>query len=250
MDYSGPPQGGIRVPGPIAERAGGRPVLPVWVNTSGGVTFRLGDGEGRLFAKWAPAGSGLDLGAEVARLRWAADHTVVPRVVDHGMGGGGGDPADDGDWLITEGLPGDSAVSPRWKEDPKTAVRALGAGLRALHDRLPVEDCPFSWSVERRRAASPELGYLPAAPTVDRLVVCHGDACAPNTLLDENGSWSAHVDMGALGVADRWADLAVGAWSLGINYGPGWDDTYYDAYGIAPDPERIAFYRRLGGVSR
>lgn len=237
------------MPAPITAWAAGRPVVPVWVNISGGVTFRLGDGEGRQFAKWAPVGSGLDLGAEAARLRWAADFTPVPRVVDHGLDRDGG-----GEWLVTAGLPGDSAVSPRWKADPGRAVRALGAGLRALHDRLPADECPFSWSVERRRARAlaggdADVDLFTPSPPVDRLVVCHGDACAPNTLLDDDGSWLAHVDMGALGVADRWADLAIGAWSLGFNYGPGWDVTYYEAYGIAPDPERIAFYRRLGGVS-
>ncbi|SHL70178.1 aminoglycoside 3'-phosphotransferase [Actinacidiphila paucisporea] len=248
MDYSGPPQGDVPVPAPIAAFAGGRPVLPVWVNRSGGVTFQLGQGGGRLFAKWAPAGSGLDLGAEAARLRWAADFTPVPRVVDHGLEGAGR-----GEWLVTVGLPGDSAVSARWRADPKTTVRALGKGLRALHDRLPVEDCPFEWSVERRvaeaRAEGEPVPSMPPPP-VDRLVVCHGDACSPNTLLAEDGSWSAHVDLGALGVADRWADLAVGAWSVGVNYGSAWEEAYYDAYGIAPDPERIAFYRRLGRATR
>lgn len=253
MEYSGPPLAEVPAPAPIAQRAGTRTVRPVWRNVAGGVTFQLGEGEGRLFAKWAPAGSGLDLGAEAVRLGWAARFTPVPRVVEHGADG-------TGEWLLTRGLPGESAVSRRWKADPRTAVRALGAGLRALHDRLPVEDCPFDWSVRHRRAKAQACGELDAAldldrdlpepPPVDRPVVCHGDACAPNTLLDEQGSWSAHVDMGALGVADRWADLALGAWSLGINYGPGWDETYYDAYGITPDPVRIAFYRNLGGVSR
>jgi kanamycin kinase len=46
-------------------------------------------------------------------------------------------------------------------------------------------------------------------------------------------------------VADRWADLAVATWSLGWNYGPGWDATLLDAYGVAPDPERTAYYRLL-----
>ncbi len=68
---------------------------------------------------------------------------------------------------------------------------------------------------------------------MDRLVVCHGDACAPNTLL------------GALGVADRWADIAVATWSTRWNYGPGWEDLLLDAYGIARDDEGTDFYRRL-----
>src|SRR5690242_5385406 len=64
------------------------------------------------------------------------------------------------------------------------------------------------WSLDEARAR------LADPPPVDRLVVCHGDACAPNTLLGDDGGWSGHVDLGALGVADRWADLAVATWSL------------------------------------
>jgi kanamycin kinase len=55
--------------------------------------------------------------------------------------------------------------------------------------------------------------------------------------------------MGALGLADRWADLAVATWSTEWNYGPGWDDTLLDGYGIAPDPERTEFYRLLWSVT-
>jgi kanamycin kinase len=76
------------------------------------------------------------------------------------------------------------------------------------------------------------------------LVVCHGDACAPNTLLDESG-WTGHVDLGALGVADQWADLAVATWSTTWNYGGGWERPLLDAYGVEPDPVRTAYYRLL-----
>ena len=50
---------------------------------------------------------------------------------------------------------------------------------------------------------------LSSSPPIDQLVVCHGDACAPNTLIDSDGSCSGHVDLGTLGIADRWADLAI-----------------------------------------
>jgi kanamycin kinase len=76
-------------------------------------------------------------------------------------------------------------------------------------------------------------------------VVCHGDACAPNTLLDESAAVAGYVDLGSLGVADRWADLAVASWSLGWNYGTEYESAFFDAYGIEPDPDRIGYYRLL-----
>jgi kanamycin kinase len=54
----------------------------------------------------------------------------------------------------------------------------------------------------------------------------HGDACAPNTLISHDGHCSGHVDFGALGTADRWADLAIATWSTIWNYGPGWEVNY------------------------
>jgi kanamycin kinase len=146
-------------------------------------------------------------------------------------------------------------------------VRAIGAGLRALHSALPVPDCPFSWSVQdriakvRRRAGQldparwhPEhqrlgvdtaLAALRQPPEVDQLVVCHGDSCAPNTLVSVEGRWTGHVDLGSLGVADRWADLAIATWSTEWNYGPGWSEELLAAYGIEADPVRTRFYRLL-----
>jgi aminoglycoside phosphotransferase len=76
----------------------GRAERPVWVNVQGGITFAIGTGSQRRFVKWAPAGSGIDLGAEAARLRWAR-FAVVPRLL--------GDGADTtGSWIITNALAG------------------------------------------------------------------------------------------------------------------------------------------------
>jgi kanamycin kinase len=105
---------------------------------------------------------------------------------------------------------------------------------------------PGTWWPEHAALTVPEvLARLDDRPEPDRLVVCHGDACAPNTLLSEDGSCAGHVDLGSLGVADRWADLAVASWSTGWNYGPGWERTLLDAYGVGPDPVRTAYYRLL-----
>jgi kanamycin kinase len=254
----------VVVPATVAAVAGADRVTPVWRNQLGGLTFEFVGSVGRRFLKWAPVGSGLDVVAEAERLRWAGRFVSVPRVLDAGSD-------ETGAWLITAALAGENAVSPRWLGEPVVAATAIGRGLRALHDQLPVRDCPFTWSVQDRltyrefaagRASDqgdqawrhPEHAKLSAAeidarlrdpPSVDRLVVCHGDACAPNTLIGTDGNFSGHVDLGALGLADPWADLAVATWSLDWNYGPGYQLTLLQAYGIDPDPDRIAFYRLL-----
>jgi kanamycin kinase len=254
------------VPAPVAAAAGGREASLVWANEAGGLTFAVGEGAGRCFIKWAPTGSGLDLSVEAGRLAWARQYHPVPQPLDYGHDG-------TGSWLVTAALPGENAVSARWKSEPGTAVTAIGEGLRALHEALPAASCPFSWSAgqrlddARRQAAAGRLDpaawhpchqaltvatalrHAAAIPPPDKLVVCHGDACAPNTLLNEDGRWAGHVDFGLLGIADRWADLAVATWSAEWNYGPGWDGLLLDAYGIRPDAERTRYYRLLWDLS-
>ncbi|WP_372501324.1 phosphotransferase [Streptomyces meridianus] len=154
------PQGPVDIPPAVSEFASGRPVKAVWKNGLGGLTFRVGSGDTPHFLKWTPRGSGIGPCAEATRLRWAADCTAVPNVVGTG--------ADDtGSWMVTDGLPGRRmAVDDHWKRDPATAVHAIGTGLRALHTRLPVADCPFDWSAEQRlkavRARAADGRTLPA----------------------------------------------------------------------------------------
>lgn len=241
------PTGPIEVPRAVASIARGDAIEAVWLNEAGGVTFRLTSVHGGVrFAKTSriSAGGG-GLSAEAERLAWAAQYARVPEVLENGTD-------DEIEWLVTRGLRARSAVDERWLRHPEVAVRAMGRGLRALHEALPVDDCPFDWSVDERLAratagATSEIAESMTAqqPPIDRLVVCHGDACAPNTLLTDAGEFAAHVDLGRLGVADRWADIAIGAWSTEWNFGAGWDGLFYKSYGVGPDLERIAFYRQL-----
>lgn len=234
------PDDRMPVPGVVRELARGVEVHPVWVNDLGGVTFRTDDDR---FVKYGPRNAETSMAGEAERLVWAGRRIRVPEVL--GLGGD-----DTHEWLVTRAIPGLSAVDPRWHDHPATAVRAVGEGLRALHDALPVSECPFDWTVPARLRNAAGRGILVPAelctpPPVDVLVACHGDACCPNTLLDGDGRWLAHVDLGALGVGDRWADIAVAAMSTEWNYGPGWHDALIAAYGIEPDQERLAYYRDL-----
>ena len=92
------------------------------------------------------------------------------------------------------------------------------------------------------RRALDELERL--RPDTEDLVVCHGDYCPPNVLVTD-GAVSGYVDVGEVGVADRWWDIALGTWSTTWNFGPGHETQFLAAYGVDHDDRRCAFYRLL-----
>lgn len=244
MELASAPPDDAPVPASVLEIAGGRATRMLWRNELGGLTVAI-DGDDPLVVKWSPPG-GPALADEAERMRWLAARHPVPVVRAHARD-------DDGEVLVMEALPGEGAVSQRWLAEPETAVRAIADGLRRLH-ALPVDDCPWSWlPADRIRAARALGGAVPPslerAPSVDRLVVGHGDACAPNTLLGDAGAFLATVDVGSLGLADRWSDLAVATMSLEWNYGRGYEPLFWHSYGIEPDAERVAYYRALWDVA-
>ena len=233
-----------------------------WDHAANATTWRLRSASGEVcFLKLVRRGPEPKLRAERDRTAWAAAYLPAPRVLDYG---------DDGDveWLRTEGLPGVNAIDDGLRSDPRRLIPLLAEGLRQFHS-LPVNDCPFDArlhvalpAVERRVAdglvalqelhaehnvtsAGQALARLAQLrPEREDLVVCHGDYCLPNVLID-HGRVSGYVDLGALGVADRWADLAIATWSVTWNCGPGWEDDFLDSYGVQRDKDKIAFYRLL-----
>lgn len=228
---------GVVVPPLVARLAAGRTVEPVWRNLIGGVTFSIGDGAE--YVKYGPPHAEFDADPEFDRLRWVSAYVDAPRPIDHGLDERGYG------WLRTEGIRGVSAVAGGWRERPEVAVPELGRALRRFHDRVPVAGCAWEWSIASRLADSTGAGPSPAEwPELDA-VVCHGDACNPNFLLDEDGRCVGYVDLGRLGVGDRWADLAPALLSLGWNFGTGWEDAFLGGYGVVRDVAKQAFYTDL-----
>jgi len=209
---------------------------------------------------WTPSAK-----AETERLRWARLHLPVPEIL-----GAGGD--EEITWLLTAGLRARDATFEPFRADARKLVRLLGGGLRKFH-AIDAESCPFQFrlddalrvAAERLKAGQidpardfhPEHAHLSPAeavaelertrPDTEDLVVCHGDYCPPN-LLSDGTEVVGYVDLGELGVADRWWDLAVATWSVTWNFGPGLETHFLDAYGIEPDEKRIRFYRLLYDV--
>ena len=197
---------------------------------------------------------------EVARMQWAAPYLPVPEVLEVGADSRRA-------WFVSRGLDGVDATHRSHRRDVPLLIERLARGLRRFHE-APVADCPFRFSqddaIERARqrrdarmidpvehfheehahlSADDACRVLEASrPADEDLVVCHGDYCAPNVLLDEGGV-TGFVDLIDLAVADRWWDLAIATWSVTWNYGPGYEDLFLAAYGVTSDPERRAFYR-------
>ncbi len=217
------------------------------------------DGHTR-FAKVAWKDRYPTLAQERDRMDWSRSYLPVPVVVDYGCD-------TTVEWLVTDALPGIDATN--LTADPDSVVRIFGKGLRALHEALPVEGCPFDFRLDvalshcRRRVESGRemqddlhdefKHFTPRTaiewlethrPHSEDLVVCHGDYCFPNVMID-GGRAVGYLDLGELGVADRWWDLAIGTWTCDWNVGPGYQGLFLESYGVQPDEHRIEYYRLM-----
>ena len=222
-----------------------------WDHNPFATTWRLRSPHGETrYLKAAALGTPYPLTAERDRTVWAADHLPVARVLGFGQDG-------HYEWLLTAAVPGLPASDDMLRSDPARLVPLLAEGLRRVH-ALRIDACPFdnrpALATERacRRVAAGVFDPSPVYPTAGAalarldallprdpdLVVCHGDYCLPNVLFDD---WrlSGYVDLGLLGVTDRWHDLADALWSVTRNCGPGWEDAFLAAYGTPRDPAKL-----------
>jgi kanamycin kinase len=253
----------MQLPGQIRRYVAGWHHELAWESSPQARTWLLtGPAGERRYLKMAPAGAAVTLRGEAARMRWAASAGLPVPAVIAACGAG------QAEWLLTDALFGSSAVERDLRADPAALVPVLAAGLRRFH-RTPAGSCPFPFHIEnaiarvRRRVAAgqvgpddmhPEHAHLsPEAalaelerlrPEDEDLVVCHGDYCLPNVLIS-GGEATGFVDLGELGVADRWWDLAIGTWSVTWNLGPGWEEAFLASYGVKRDDRRMTFYRLL-----
>ncbi|GAA1697101.1 APH(3'') family aminoglycoside O-phosphotransferase [Kribbella yunnanensis] len=222
--------------------------------------YRRGDA----FAKCCGPAGVPELEAERDRIAWLASSGMPgATVVDWQV-------SDDGACLVTSAVPGIPGIDlPSWAW--LGAMETLGRTLRELHS-LP--DCPFerplasviasAEDVVRRGAVNPDfltdewrlvtpeslleqvVAERPYVESVTELAVCHGDPCLPNVFFDPlTLRVTGFIDVGRLGVADRYSDLALTTIQLydewSVDPGP-----FLTAYGVTePDRRRLEFFRLL-----
>lgn len=197
---------------------------------SGDALFRRADGSA--YAKVA-TGSGVALlDDERRRTAWLSPYKLgSPTVLDWQV-------SDDVACLVTSAVPGIPADQLEAAELLK-AWPSIAAQLRDLH-AIPAKDCPFDRGLQsmfdrasdvvERGGVNPDFldpddHDIPPQALLDRVeaelserllqenldrVVCHGDACMPNFMIDPDTlRCTGMIDLGRLGTADHYVDFAL-----------------------------------------
>jgi aminoglycoside 3'-phosphotransferase-1 len=234
------------------------------VGEAGAAVYRLHEaGAPTLYLKHGRGDVAGDLIDEMVRLRWLGGRIPVPEV-RHFVAAPGES------WLLMTALPGKTAYQLLEAEpqDAPALIDAIAGFLRRLH-AIPVEHCPFNadhrlrlahararidaglvdaddfddaragWTAEQ--VWDEMTGLLPFSPDP---VVTHGDFSLDNILIDQ-GRVAGLIDVGRVGVADRYQDLAI-LWNCLDEFDDGLGPRFFAAYGIAaPDERKLRFHLAL-----
>ena len=249
------------LPPPLRERFRSWRADAVRVGRSGAGVFRLTRcSMPTRYLKMVEADQSDELREEIRRTRWLTGRVPVPRVLDEGQAGGLA-------FFVMTEIAG-SDLSQRRSGDVEQLGRMVGKALRRFHT-LPTSDCPFDMRLDtllaesRRRVEASEVDendfdeeragrsarelwaeLVASRPIHEDLVVAHGDACLPNLIAVE-GQVQGYIDLGRMGLSDRWRDLALAARSLQHNGAEGAVEALFAGYSIKPDREKMQFYALL-----
>lgn len=231
---------------------------PITTGASGARVFRLHTGDTVRYLKIAP-----DLHAEEERLRWLQGRVPVPQVLHSARHEGR-------HFLLLSALPGLMPFHDALPWSPEERMRAMAQAARRFH-ALPVDECPFprglDWALAQardnmlsgrvaeddfdahrkgRRASDLFQELLAARPHDEDFVVVHGDLYPVNVLVHpQTHALLGYVDVGRVGVADRYVDLALIANAIRWHYGTDYWALFFEVYGVPLDREKIDYYALL-----
>lgn len=255
----------IIVPPSLESLIVGAGVERVIAGESGGSVHRLVAPNGTVrYLKHGVGPVADDIADEAHRLVWLADRMPCAELLYFTR-------TRDAAWLLTGAVAGRTGDA--WIEDDPAqlpmVIHAFAGYLRRLH-ALPVADCPFDAGADVRMAHARRLidagavdlddfdddhaGWsaeqlwdrlIALRPSVRTGAVTHGDFSLGNLLIDHRGRVTGCIDVGRLGVADPYQDIAI-FWQNLREFGPDAAAHFLSAYGLdAPDAERLDFHRCL-----
>jgi len=210
---------------------------------------------------------------QLEMMQWLEGKVPVPQVLAYEV-------ENEKSYLLMSRMGGEMSCDTYYLEHPQILLEALACGLKMLWS-VDVGECPrirdLDVVLKEARVQvenhlvdldnvepetfgeggfeNPEqlLEWLESHRPSFEPVLSHGDFCLPNVFL-ENGQITGFIDLGKIGVGDKWNDIALCYRSLKHNF----DGTYggkvyedfnpemlFEKLGIEPDWEKIKFYLLL-----
>ena len=257
----------IALPRELGRLIDGQPYVTDNIGLSGSQVLLFED----KVLKIQPAGK--ETRAEHAMMTWLEGKLPVPRCLYHAEENGL-------NYLLMTKIHGDMSCDAMYMREPRILIWALAESLKQLW-QVDVSDCPVKWDLKHKLALAetlveqgkvdventePEtfgengfrdpqalLRWLQEHQPEEDLVLSHGDFCLPNVFL-EDGRLAGLIDLGRMGIADRWQDIALCYRSLkhnadgrytGVSYEKVDPNLLFEALGLEPDWEKLRYYTLL-----
>lgn len=208
--------------------------------------------------------------SECVMLTWLDGKLPVPKLLFHACENGI-------DYLLMSKIHGKMSCDEAYMENPRELVSLLAKALKLLW-QVDISDCPMTWDVKRKLPITeqnvtmglvdmdnvePEtfgengfknpqelLEWLIANQPKEEQTLVHGDFCLPNIFLKDN-EVAGYIDIGRMGIGDKWQDIALCYRSLKHNFGGKYTQKIYEDFnpdilfeelGIEPDWEKINYF--------
>ena len=203
-------------------------------------------------------------------MKWLCGKVPVPEILC--------DVQQDGkSYLLMSRISGVMSCTEEYMENPKLLVSVLANAMKLLWT-VDITDCPAVWNLDEKLKAArynvehdlvdvedvePEtfgedgfrdledlLNYLEKNRPQEELVLSHGDFCLPNIFIKDD-VLSGFIDLGQMGIADKWQDIALCYRSLKHNFAGVYGGKVYEDFdpeilfeelGIEPDWEKLRYY--------
>lgn len=180
-------------------------------------------------------------------------------------------------YLLMSKVEGNMSCDDEYMDNPEVLMKLMAEGIKKLWT-VDIKDCPYINNIDKKleeaeyrvanglcsaEDAEPEtyveggfrdpadlLAWLKEHKPKEELVFTHGDCCMPNLFLNKD-KFSAFIDLGNCGVADRYQDIALCYRSLlhnfaGLYTGKAYSkfdaELFFKELGVEPDWEKIRYY--------